>query len=85
MTEWRWEVVEGRCEADGADGVTVYGVRARQADRVEWTFEDVDTDRRRAEQLAARLQDAQPEPCHWQELAEDWVAAAVTPISCGMQ
>ena len=83
MSEWYWEVIEGRCKADGADGGAVYGVQVRKDGEVRWTYVDVDTDRQRVETLAARLQHAQAEPCHWEELVEDWIYRCATPISCG--
>ncbi len=75
---WTWEVTRGICLADGAEKVPVYGIRARQDGRVVWAFEDVDTCQQTVEELAARLREASPEPCHLAEIVEDYIAGQVS-------
>ena len=67
-----WEVVARLCQTDGAVGETVYGVQGRAGDAV-WEWPDVSPDRRRAEELAHRLRQAQPEYCHLEDIVTDFL------------
>ena len=69
----QWRVIEGVCATDGAEGFPVYGVAVTLPDGIEWSWIDVDTDRRVAQRLADRLQSVQPERCHFEELALDFI------------
>lgn len=75
---WIWEVTRGICLADGADKAPVYGLCARQDGRVVWAFEDVDACRQTVEELASRLRETSPEPCHLAEIVEDYIAGQVS-------
>lgn len=74
---WTWKITQDICCADGAPAVPVYGVCACRDGQVVWGFPDVDTHRYRVEMLLDRLMSARPEPCHWQEIVEDFIAAGV--------
>lgn len=67
-----WELCTGVCETDGADPVTVYGVRAR-CGAWTWEFADVDVSAPAVETLLARLRQMQPEPCHCEEIVRDYI------------
>lgn len=68
-----WRVVSGVCRTAGAEGCPVYGVAVTQADGTEWIWEDVDTDVAVVSRLCRRLQEAQPEACHFRELVLDYI------------
>lgn len=67
-----FELVQGVCRTDGAQGRTVYGVRARLGSGI-WEWADVAADRRQVEELLRRLEIARPEPCHLQDIVEDYI------------
>lgn len=71
----RCQVTEGVCETPGGEGAAVYGVGVRCADGTGMVWSDVAADYEAASRLAQRLQQAQSEPCHWQELVEDYITA----------
>ena len=73
MSEQQWEQISGICHTPGAEGVPTYGVRVRCPDGSVWEWPDVDTDPAVAADLAALLQAAQPEPCHFEELVLDHI------------
>lgn len=75
---WLWEVTQSTCRVDGAGLVPVYGVCVREDGRQVWAFPDVDTCRLTVEELALRLQETCPEPCHWAAIVEDFVAEQVS-------
>ena len=68
-----WRVTQGVCRTDGAEGCLVYGVQVTLPDGTQWSWADVDTDRRLAECLACRLQNLQPAPCHFEDLVLDFI------------
>ncbi len=68
-----WSVIEGECETEGAVGYPVYGVQVTQSDGTVWTWADVDTDPAVVGVLACRLQAAQPETCHFEDLVRDFI------------
>ena len=73
MEEDIWEIVQSICTTPGAEGVPVYGVRVRCRDGGTWHWPDVDTDPVVTSRLVKRLQETQPERCHYAELVEDYI------------
>lgn len=73
-----WERTQSICVTPGAEGVPVYGVRVRLTDGSAWEFPDVDTSPQTVDRLLERLRQAAPEPCHFAELVEDFIAETVT-------
>ena len=73
-----WEITRNICRADGAGQHVAYGLLVRQEERTVWSFPDIDSNRLTVERLAHRLQAACPEPCHWQEIVEDYIAELVS-------
>ncbi len=73
VADQQWQTVRGVCRTPGAEGWPVYGVRVRCPDGAVWCWPDVDTDESRVRRLAARLQAAQPHPCHFEELVLDFI------------
>lgn len=69
----QWHVVVGRCATPGGEDRIVYGVAVTCADGTVWHWWDVADHRAAAEQLAERLQQAQPERCHWAEIVVDFI------------
>ena len=69
----QWTVTEGVCQTHGAEGYPVFGVRVTLSDGTTWCFADVDTDRRRVQLLAHRLQALQPSACHFADLVLDYI------------
>lgn len=68
----RWECITSRCTADGADGVTVYGVRLYAPDGV-WEWQDVSPSQAAVRCLIARLQRERPERCHLEDIVRDFI------------
>ena len=68
-----WECIPGRCITPGAEGVPTYGVRVQCRDGSVWEWPDVDVDRAVVCQLVERLQVAQPERCHYEDLVLDFI------------
>lgn len=79
MEEEQWECMPGVCETPGAEGVPVFGVRVHRRDGSVWSWPDVDPDRAVVCRLAALLQAAQPERCHYEELVLDFIQGAADP------
>ena len=73
LEEEQWSVVQGVCATPGAEGVLVYGVQVRCRDGSTWCWPDVDVERAVVDRLARRLQAAQPERCHYEELVLDFI------------
>ncbi len=71
--EQRWERIAGVCETPGGEGAPVWGVQVRWGEMVPWVYPDVSTQATEAQELAERLQRAQPEPCHWQDIVEEYI------------
>ena len=68
-----WSVIEGVCETAGAEGYPVYGVQAVLAAGGVWSWEDVDADPAVVRVLVSRLQETQPEECHFRDLVLDFI------------
>lgn len=68
-----WTLVKSTCATPGAEGIPVYGVAVRRRDGGRWSWADVDTDPAVVRRLVARLQAAQPERCHYEELVLDFI------------
>ena len=73
-----WEITRNICRADGVGQHVAYGLQVRREGRTVWNFPDIDGSRRAVERLAHRMQAACPEPCHWQEIVEDYIAELVS-------
>lgn len=73
MKEELWECVSGICQTPGAEGLPVFGVRVCRRDGSTWAWPDVDVERAAVERLAALLQAAQPERCHYEEMVLDFI------------
>ena len=71
--EQQWQLTRGVCGTPGAEGIPTYGVRVRCPDGRVWAWPDVDVDPAVADRLVARLQEIQPEPCHFAELVLDFI------------
>ena len=69
----QWTVTEGVCDSEGAEGYPVYGVQVTLPDGSTWVWSDVDVERSVVERLARRLQELQPEACHFRELVLDYI------------
>ena len=69
----RWKLIRGVSSTHGAEGAAVYGVRAEQADGTAWEWADVDVSPQTVTILVERLNEAQPEPCHYAEIVEDFI------------
>lgn len=69
----QWRVIEGICETDGASGCPTYGVAVTLPDGGEWAWADVDVDPSAVQVLCRRLQAAQPERCHFQDMVLDFI------------
>lgn len=72
MKQEKWTVIRSACVTQGAEGIPTYGVRCDAPDGV-WTWPDVDTDPAVAGVLAARLNEVQPESCHYAEMVLDFI------------
>ncbi len=68
----RWECIRGLCTADGAVGVTVYGVRRISSDGV-WEWQDVSTSKAQVMCLLRRLRSERPERCHLEDIVRDFI------------
>ncbi len=68
----RWECIRSLCTADGAAGVTVYGVRLISPDGV-WEWQDVSTSKAQVMCLLTRLRREQPERCHLEDIVRDFI------------
>ena len=68
-----WSVVEGECETQGAEGVPTYGVQVTLSDGGGWSWADVDVDASVVAELVRRLQAAQPDRCHFEDLVRDFI------------
>ncbi len=68
-----WEMIGGMCHTHGAEGAAVYGVRVKGADGTLWEWQDVHVSRQAVQALVRRLQEAQPEPCHYAEMVEEFI------------
>ena len=69
----RWRVIRGVCSTQGAEGAQVYGVRAENADGIAWEWADVSASLQVVTVLAERLNEEQPEPCHFAEIVADYI------------
>lgn len=69
----QWRVTRGFCQTEGAEDHPTYGVAVTLPDGTEWAWADVDVDRPVVQELAGRLQTAQPESCHFEELVLDFI------------
>lgn len=68
----RWECISSRCAADGAVGMTVYGVRLHSPDGV-WEWPDVSPSEAQVMRLIMRLQHERPERCHLEDIVRDFI------------
>ena len=68
-----WRVTEGIIQTDGAEGYPTYGVAVTLPDGGVWAWSDVDVDRAAVEALVRRLQTAQPEACHFEDMVLDFI------------
>lgn len=75
MVEQRWQVIVGACQTHGGEGIRVYGVAVKCGDGTRRAWTDVADSYEAAQRLAQRLQQAQAEPCHWDEIVEDYTVA----------
>lgn len=69
----QWSVIEGECQTHGAEGVPTYGVQGILPCGAVWRWPDVDVDFAVAARLAQRLQEVQPEPCHFEDMVSDFI------------
>ena len=69
----RWVLIDGICSTQGAEETPVYGVRAESADGGVWEWADVDVSPQAVAVLVKRLNEAQPEPCHYAEMIADFI------------
>ena len=69
----QWRVTTGVCRTDGAEGCPTYGVAVTLSDGGAWAWADVDTDPFIVRDLVRRLQAAQPEACHFEDLVLDFI------------
>lgn len=68
-----WSVTEGVCMSHGAEGLPTYGVRGVNTRGEVWEWADVDVCRDRVEQLVCRMQGAQPQACHLEDIVRDFI------------
>ena len=71
--DMEWSVIEGVCTTHGAEGLPTYGLRGVKGGGEVWEWTDVDVCCDRVEQLVCRMQQAQPSPCHWEDIVRDFV------------
>lgn len=69
----QWRVTTGVCRTDGAEDYPTYGVAVTLSDGGAWAWADVDTDPFIVRDLVRRLQAAQPEACHFEDLVLDFI------------
>ena len=72
MNQQEWMLLPGVCETAGAEGVATYGVCVSHTDG-RWVWSDVDPDPAVVQRLVARLNEAQPEPCHFVDMVLDFI------------
>ncbi len=73
MDGQQWEMIQGTCGTEGAEGVSTYGVAVRHPDGSAWTWSDVDTDPAVVAVLLERLRLCRPEPCHYGDMVLDFI------------
>ena len=78
----QWMVIQGTCATEGAEGYPTYGVRMTDVNDVPWEWADVDTDPTVVAVLAHRLQQAQPQRCHFQEMVLDYIEEWLDFVDC---
>ena len=71
--DMEWSVTEGVCMTHGAEGLPTYGVRGVKSHGEVWEWTDVDVCRSRVELLVCRLQQAQPQVCHLEDIVRDFI------------
>lgn len=69
----QWTITVGVSDSDGAEGYPVYGVQATLPDGTVWAWPDVDMDPAVVRRLVSRLQELQPEACHFRDLVLDYI------------
>lgn len=77
--EQHWRRIEGRMDSDGAEGFLTFGVQVVCSDGTVWQWPDVDPDPLVVDRLVARLQSAQLEPCHWEDMVLDFIYETADP------
>ena len=78
MVQQEWEVIPGICATPGAEGRATYGVRVTYPGG-QWQWVDVDVDAAVVQRLAVRLNEAQPEPCHFAAMVLDFIEECAAP------
>lgn len=73
MNDEQWEMTEGTCDTDGAEGIPTYGVTVHHTDGSVWSWPDVDTDPAVVQTLLMRLRQVRPERCHYADVVLDFI------------
>lgn len=69
----RWSVIKGICVTPGAEGIPTYGVQVTLPSGDRWQWEDVDVDPAVVAALVCRLQESQPDECHFRDVVLDFI------------
>ena len=77
MEQQEWEVIPETCATPGAEGVATYGIRVTYPGG-RWQWADVDVDPMVVQRLAARLNQVQPEPCHFADMVLEYIEECAT-------
>lgn len=73
----KWICTQSLCSTQGAEAVATYGVRVEHPGGL-WEWADVHVDSAAVQRLVDRLNRMQPEPCHFADIVQDYIA------ECGM-